>query len=266
MARQRRVLRHEPAEVDDPAQPGRGRGGGERARAARAPARRTRRRPRPPSSGSGSRRRRPRRAPPPARAGHDVPGDQLVDRDAARYPRRRAREAADLVAVARAAGRRARRRRIRDAGDEDPHRDTDGRRRNVPRTSGVRRPAAPGRIGLVSRLFAGRPREACDLRDSRRCAPPPGALCSGPSCDAVVKGNATVVGRRRATEGQLRGLLLQRNLLCALTATRRARPSGRTIRTGLRPPQQLRFVFRQERRRQAAWAFPTAQEQAALHA
>ncbi|MGH8732483.1 MAG: hypothetical protein ACREVB_02245 [Burkholderiales bacterium] len=35
---------------------------------------------------------------------------------------------------------------------------------------------------------------------------------------------------------------------------------------GLRPPTQLRFVFRQERRRQAAWAFPTAQEQAALHA
>jgi hypothetical protein len=34
---------------------------------------------------------------------------------------------------------------------------------------------------------------------------------------------------------------------------------------GLRPPRQLRFVFRQERRRQAAWAFPTAQEQAALH-
>jgi hypothetical protein len=35
---------------------------------------------------------------------------------------------------------------------------------------------------------------------------------------------------------------------------------------GLRPPRQLRFVFRQERRRQAAWAFPSAQEQAALHA
>jgi hypothetical protein len=27
----------------------------------------------------------------------------------------------------------------------------------------------------------------------------------------------------------------------------------------------LRFHFRQERRTQAAWAFPTAQEQAALH-
>jgi hypothetical protein len=35
---------------------------------------------------------------------------------------------------------------------------------------------------------------------------------------------------------------------------------------GLRPPSQMRFVFRQERRRQAAWQFPTAQEQAALHA
>ena len=33
---------------------------------------------------------------------------------------------------------------------------------------------------------------------------------------------------------------------------------------GLRPPQQMRFMFRQERR--TAWAFPTAQEQAALHA
>ena len=35
---------------------------------------------------------------------------------------------------------------------------------------------------------------------------------------------------------------------------------------GLRPPQQLRFAFRQERRTQAAWAFPSAQEQATLHA
>ena len=34
---------------------------------------------------------------------------------------------------------------------------------------------------------------------------------------------------------------------------------------GLRPPQQLRFVFRTERRTRAAWAFPSAQEQATLH-
>jgi hypothetical protein len=34
----------------------------------------------------------------------------------------------------------------------------------------------------------------------------------------------------------------------------------------LRPPQQLRFVFRQERRVSSAWAFPSAQEQASLYA
>jgi hypothetical protein len=55
------------------------------------------------------------------------------------------------------------------------------------------------------------------------------------------------------------------NLLCALQL---AEPCS-TFRPGdaqLRPPQQLRFVFRQERRTCAAWAFPTAQEQAALYA
>jgi hypothetical protein len=34
---------------------------------------------------------------------------------------------------------------------------------------------------------------------------------------------------------------------------------------GLRPPRQMRFVFRQERRLQVAWAFPPASEQVALH-
>jgi hypothetical protein len=56
------------------------------------------------------------------------------------------------------------------------------------------------------------------------------------------------------------------NLLCALAE---AEPCG-TFRPnraeGLRPPQQLRFTFRQERRTRSTWAFPTAEEQAALHA
>ncbi len=55
------------------------------------------------------------------------------------------------------------------------------------------------------------------------------------------------------------------NLLCALALDEPCatfRPSA----AQLRPPQQLRFVFRQERRTRAAWAFPTAEEQAALHA
>lgn len=34
---------------------------------------------------------------------------------------------------------------------------------------------------------------------------------------------------------------------------------------GLRPPRQMRFAFRTEARPRASWAFPSAQEQAALH-
>ena len=55
------------------------------------------------------------------------------------------------------------------------------------------------------------------------------------------------------------------NLLCALEL---AEPCAtfRPNEARLQPPQQMRFVFRCERRVRAAWAFPTAQEQAALHA
>ena len=54
------------------------------------------------------------------------------------------------------------------------------------------------------------------------------------------------------------------NLLCALELDEPC-ATFRPNEAQLRPPQQLRFVFRQERRASAAWAFPTAQEQAALH-
>jgi hypothetical protein len=56
------------------------------------------------------------------------------------------------------------------------------------------------------------------------------------------------------------------NMLCALTLDE-ACPTFRPDHPdGLRPPQQLRFEFRQERATRAAWAFPSASEQAALHA
>jgi len=55
------------------------------------------------------------------------------------------------------------------------------------------------------------------------------------------------------------------NLLCALELSEPC-ATFRPNDAQLKPPQQLRFVFRQERRTRAAWAFPTAQEQAALHA
>jgi hypothetical protein len=56
-----------------------------------------------------------------------------------------------------------------------------------------------------------------------------------------------------------------RNLLCALEEEEPC-ATFRPHEAGLKPPPQLRFVFRQERRARAAWAFPSAQEQAALHA
>jgi hypothetical protein len=55
------------------------------------------------------------------------------------------------------------------------------------------------------------------------------------------------------------------NLLCALDLDEPCPTFRPDHPDGLRPPRQLRFTFRQERRTQAAWAFPSAQEQAALH-
>ena len=56
----------------------------------------------------------------------------------------------------------------------------------------------------------------------------------------------------------------RRNLLCALEL---AEPCAtfRPHEAELKPPPQLRLVFRQERRARAAWSFPSAQEQAALY-
>jgi hypothetical protein len=55
------------------------------------------------------------------------------------------------------------------------------------------------------------------------------------------------------------------NTLCALALDEPCATFRPNRPEGLRPPRQLRFTFRQERRTQAAWAFPSAQEQAALH-
>lgn len=74
-------------------------------------------------------------------------------------------------------------------------------------------------------------------------------------------------GKGRAASGaaSCEGCFFGANLLCAVQTGPCAtfRPAGPD---GLRPPSQMRFVFRQERRQQVAWAFPSANEQVALHA
>ena len=56
------------------------------------------------------------------------------------------------------------------------------------------------------------------------------------------------------------------NMLCALSLPEPCATFRPDTPEGLRPPRQLRFHFRAEPRTTAAWRFPTAQEQAALHA
>jgi hypothetical protein len=56
------------------------------------------------------------------------------------------------------------------------------------------------------------------------------------------------------------------NLLCALELDEACATFRPDRPEGLQPPPQMHFVFRQERRTRAAWAFPSAQEQAALRA
>ena len=56
------------------------------------------------------------------------------------------------------------------------------------------------------------------------------------------------------------------NMLCAVTDAGPCATFRPDHPEGLRPPQQMHFVFRQERRMQVAWAFPSPSEQVALHA
>ena len=58
----------------------------------------------------------------------------------------------------------------------------------------------------------------------------------------------------------------RQNLLCAVSDSGPCATYRPNHPEGLRPPSQMRFVFRQERRMQVAWAFPTANEQVSLHA
>ena len=126
-----------------------------------------------------------------------------------------------------------------------------------------------GETGMENALLRERSRKACAVREEPEpgpCVLRSGTLCSASSCDGMVNEGERGVGSRKVKKVSCEDCFFHRNLLCAL-ALEEACPTFRPDHPdGLRPPQQMRFVFRQERRRQAAWAFPNAQEQAALHA
>ncbi len=73
-------------------------------------------------------------------------------------------------------------------------------------------------------------------------------------------------GRTGAAKASCEDCYFHQNLLCAVTNAGPCATFRPAHPDGLRPPTQLRFVFRSERRMQVAWTFPSAQEQVALHA
>jgi len=90
--------------------------------------------------------------------------------------------------------------------------------------------------------------------------------CFDPRGRSIDVERKVAVARNPARAPSCDDCFFRRNLLCALPEPAPC-PTFRPYHPdGLRPPQQLRFVFRADRRTRAAWAFPTAQEQAALHA
>ncbi len=74
------------------------------------------------------------------------------------------------------------------------------------------------------------------------------------------------MAKQRVAKVSCEQCFFRRNMLCALELDAPCPTFRPNHPDGLRPAQQLQFTFRQERRTRAAWTFPTAQEQARIHA
>ena len=72
-------------------------------------------------------------------------------------------------------------------------------------------------------------------------------------------------GRGIGSQVSCEGCFFSQKGLCAVTRKGPCATFRPYSPEGLKPPQQLRFTFRQERRLQLVWAFPSAAEQVALH-
>jgi hypothetical protein len=73
-------------------------------------------------------------------------------------------------------------------------------------------------------------------------------------------------GRTGAGKASCDSCFFHQNMLCALSKTTPCAAYRPNHPDGLRPPRQLRFVFRAERAQQVAFAMPSPNEQVALHA
>lgn len=80
-----------------------------------------------------------------------------------------------------------------------------------------------------------------------------------------VGGQRMASGRSAGAKVSCEACFFHQNMLCAVSQTGACATFRPNRPEGLRPPTQLRFTFRQERRRQLVWAFPSPNEQIALH-
>ncbi len=72
-------------------------------------------------------------------------------------------------------------------------------------------------------------------------------------------------GRSGSKKASCEGCFFHEQSLCAVAGPEPCATFRPAHPEGLRPPSQMRFLFRQERQLQVAWAFPSANEQIALH-
>jgi hypothetical protein len=111
--------------------------------------------------------------------------------------------------------------------------------------------------------------DVCDLREPALQRPARTWFDAAPVNELVVKKeNASRMPKARAKsikKPSCEDCYFRCNMLCALSEDTPCSTFRPDHPEGLRPPRQLRFNFRQEGRTTAAWAFPNAQEQAALH-
>ena len=94
-----------------------------------------------------------------------------------------------------------------------------------------------------------------------------GALGGAPAGFNNLRGvwSSMATGRAHGGKVSCDGCFFKQNMLCAVTESGPCATYRPNRPEGLRPPSQLRFNFRQERRLQVAWSFPSAHEQVALH-
>lgn len=84
--------------------------------------------------------------------------------------------------------------------------------------------------------------------------------------ELLEEGLGVTNGRTGSMKVSCEDCFFRQHLLCAVSDAGPCATYRPNHPDGLRPPSQLQFVFRQERRLQVAWAFPSASEQVALHA